>query len=192
MADNLITAYSAIANGLTALLGEEKALAVKLTEIPEVGEQNLAALNQIITDTQNLQAQVQSLITHYTAPTLAAPLIHGVEPAEGTVLGGTAVKIDGHNFTGTNKLWFGLVPCLDFSVVDDSTIDATSPKGLAQGEVFITATNPAGTSATEGDEVSAAFGYFDPQAKDGVAVEGGEVEEDQGVQVADPISRSRW
>jgi hypothetical protein len=51
---------------------------------------------------------------------------------------------------------------VDFSVVNDDTIDATTPKTRISGPTTVFATNPAGTSLAEGDEIAATFTYSDP------------------------------
>lgn len=172
--ENTLNVYTSLQNTLNEVIADSKTLLGSLTANDSVPQEDLDTLTTIVSDCEKMQAQVEGLITHYTAPPSGdVPLIHGITPAEGDILGGTAVIIDGHNFTGVTKLWFGDTPCIDFSVIGDDTIDATSPKTRIVGPVTVFATNLAGTSAGEGDEVSATFTYVDPSAS---PVEGGEGE----------------
>nr|WP_249153943.1 IPT/TIG domain-containing protein [Janthinobacterium lividum] len=75
------------------------------------------------------------------------PTITGVSPASGPATGGTAVTITGTGFTGVTALKFGANNGVSVTVVNATTITATSPSGSA-GTVNVTVTATGGTSAT--------------------------------------------
>jgi hypothetical protein len=74
--------------------------------------------------------------------------VTGVAPNAGPLGGGTTVTITGAGFgNGVTGVRFGLTSASSFSVVNDTTIIATSPAHSA-GTVDVTVTAPSGTSAT--------------------------------------------
>ncbi|WP_425253843.1 IPT/TIG domain-containing protein [Janthinobacterium sp. NFX145] len=75
------------------------------------------------------------------------PTITGVTPASGPASGGTAVTITGTGFTGVTALKFGANNGVAVTVVNATTMTATSPAGSA-GTVNVTVTASGGTSAT--------------------------------------------
>ncbi|MBW3497584.1 putative Ig domain-containing protein [Janthinobacterium sp. NKUCC08_JDC] len=75
------------------------------------------------------------------------PTITGVTPASGPSTGGTAVTITGTGFTGVTALKFGANNGVAITVVNATTMTATSPAGSA-GTVNVTVTASGGTSAT--------------------------------------------
>jgi hypothetical protein len=90
-----------------------------------------------------------------TSPAVAAdhytygpgrPTVTGRAPAAGTRFGGTVVTITGTDFTGATDVRFGTNAATAFTVVNDTTITATSPPGVP-GIVDIQVTTPAGQSA---------------------------------------------
>jgi hypothetical protein len=54
------------------------------------------------------------------------PQIYSIEPDNGDIAGGTALVIEGDNFTGVTAVTIGGVATTAFSVVDDSTIHCTT------------------------------------------------------------------
>ncbi|MDZ5637369.1 beta strand repeat-containing protein, partial [Janthinobacterium sp. GMG1] len=75
------------------------------------------------------------------------PTITAVSPASGPATGGTAVTITGTGFTGVTALKFGANNGVSVTVVNATTMTATSPAGSA-GTVNVTVTASGGTSAT--------------------------------------------
>jgi len=75
-----------------------------------------------------------------------APIVTALSPTLGPAAGGTTVTITGTNFTGASSVRFGVVAATAFTVVNPSTITATSPAGT--GTVDVTVTTPEGTSVT--------------------------------------------
>ena len=78
------------------------------------------------------------------AVSTGAPAVAGLDPTSGPEAGGTQVTISGAGFTGATAVKFGPTAAASFTVVNDSTITATSPAG--SGAVDVTVTTPNGTS----------------------------------------------
>ena len=80
-----------------------------------------------------------------SAPALAqAPTVTSVSPNQGTILGGTPVTITGTNFTGATSVTFGGTAATGITVVNATTITATTPAHAA-GLVNVAVTTPVGT-----------------------------------------------
>ncbi|HEY2665905.1 MAG TPA: IPT/TIG domain-containing protein, partial [Actinomycetota bacterium] len=75
-----------------------------------------------------------------------APVVSGLSPTTGSTAGGASVTISGTNFTGATGVSFGATAAAGFTVNSATSITATSPAAPA-GQVDITVTAPAGTSA---------------------------------------------
>jgi len=74
------------------------------------------------------------------------PAVTAVTPNAGPVAGGSSVVITGSGFTGTTMVKFGTTATATFSVVNDTTINVTTPAhAAALVNVFVT--TPGGTSA---------------------------------------------
>ena len=58
---------------------------------------------------------------------LSPPTVTSLAPTSGTEAGGTPVTITGTGFTGATVVDFGTTSASTFSVVNDTTIDVTSP-----------------------------------------------------------------
>lgn len=78
----------------------------------------------------------------YTAP---VPRVSAIAPASGPQAGGTSVTLTGTLLTGTTSVSFGGVAAAAFTVIDDSTIVATSPSN-PPGAVDVAVTTPVGVS----------------------------------------------
>lgn len=61
--------------------------------------------------------------------------------------GGTAVTVQGLNFSGATDVMFGTTPAISFTVDSATQITATSPPGPSFTTVDVTVTTPQGTSA---------------------------------------------
>ena len=78
-------------------------------------------------------------------------LILGIEPNEGTVVGGEPVTISGSGFSqGNTSLLFGNKKAINVQVVDDSTIHATTPTGAGPGLVDVHVSNDQGQAELKG------------------------------------------
>jgi hypothetical protein len=60
-----------------------------------------------------------------------APRFRSITPDSGPAAGGTAVTLDGDNFTGVTGVSFDGVAGTAFDLVDDNTITVTTPAGTA-------------------------------------------------------------
>ena len=111
-----------------------------------------------------------------TSPTSAADqfsyvaraAVTAVTPNHGPNMGGTTVNITGSHFTGATLVSFGSTSA-GFTVVNDTTIRATSPAGDGTARtVHITVTTPSGTSSTGGaDQFTYADGLVAVTGTDG-------------------------
>ncbi|WP_345718827.1 beta strand repeat-containing protein [Kineosporia mesophila] len=90
----------------------------------------------------------------YVAPQ-STPVLSSVDPASGPEAGGNTVTLTGVGFTGATEVKFGAGPA-SFTVVDDSTVTAVVPAGIA-GAVLVSVTTPNGTT---GGTVS--YSYVEP------------------------------
>lgn len=77
--------------------------------------------------------------------------VNAVSPAYGPDTGGATVWITGTGFTGATQVDFGGVAAQNFTVVDDTTIEATTPSE-PDGTVVVSVTTPAGTTAAASDQ----------------------------------------
>ena len=82
----------------------------------------------------------------FTGTPLGPPTVTAVNPNTGSTSGGTPVVISGTNFNGATVVVFGANPAASFTVVNSTTINATSPAG-AIATVDVRVTTPIGTSA---------------------------------------------
>ena len=83
-----------------------------------------------------------------------APVVTTVSPSSGSSLGGTAVTIDGANFTGATTVEFGSTLGTVVTVVSDTQLTVLSPAGSGS-DVGITVTGPGGSTPS-----SAAWDYI--------------------------------
>src|SRR5690606_3760130 len=81
----------------------------------------------------------------YTEPVDAPSVAEAMDPATGSVEGGTEVTLTGTGFDGATGVEFGGVAGTDFTVVDDFTITVTAPANAA-GEVEVIVLDEAGNS----------------------------------------------
>ena len=92
------------------------------------------------------------------------PTVSSVVPGSGSTAGGTAVTITGTNFVAGAVVTFGSTAATNVSVVNGTTITATTPTGAA-GVATVTVTNPGGQSGI----LPSAFTYIAPPTVSSVA-----------------------
>ncbi len=110
-----------------------------------------AAGNRAILVTVNdgtLKSEAATSTITVVQGTATAPTVSGINPAAGSLSGGTSVTITGSGFTGATSVLFGTKSATSFTVVSDTQITATSPAATTAGAVDVTVVNPVGTSAT--------------------------------------------
>lgn len=78
-----------------------------------------------------------------------APVVTSLQPASGLVTGGTVVTIVGGNFTGTMTVTFDGFAALAVTLVDSTTLQATTP-AHASGPVDVVVGNGNGTATQTG------------------------------------------
>ena len=87
---------------------------------------------------------------------IGAPVITGVTPSSGPAAGGTSVTISGALLTGATSVTIGGIPATSVTVVDDTTITATTPANTP-GPADVAVTTGGGTTTSAG-----AFIYTSP------------------------------
>ena len=108
------------------------------------------AVSITVTNPDGQAGTLMSAFT-YTAP---APDVTGVTPAAGPLAGGTSITITGTHFAAGASVSIGGVPATGVSVINSTTITATTPAHAA-GTVSVIVTNADGQSAT----LASAFSY---------------------------------
>jgi len=91
---------------------------------------------------------------NFTVTPPGSPTITSFSPTSGP--SGTAVTIEGTNFTGTTAVRFGGTASGSFTVVTSTRLTAVVPSGARTGPITVTNANGTGTSATD-FTVTAAF-----------------------------------
>jgi hypothetical protein len=123
-----------------------------------------------VTFTNSPPASTSTLeIVHTGGPTTLArvcfddqpvllPSITQIDPASGTLAGGTTVVITGTNLTGATAVTFGGVAAASFTVDSATQITAVTPAHVA-GAVDVAVTTPGGSDTSSGG-----YTYVDPPA----------------------------
>lgn len=75
------------------------------------------------------------------------PAVTEVQPPEGSIAGGTAMVITGHDLTGATSVTFGASAASSFTVNSDIQITAVAPPATTPGPVDIAVTTVAGTTS---------------------------------------------
>ncbi len=100
---------------------------------------------------------------------VASPAVAAISPAAGPLAGGTVVTISGTSFVDVQAVTFGGHAATAYSVLDPTTITATSPAGTA-GTVDLQVTTVLGASANTGADN---FSYVAGPAVLGLVPDGG-------------------
>ncbi len=109
----------------------------------------------------NTGGQSGSLASAFTY--IAPPTVTSVSPNNGPAAGGTAVTITGTNYAAGATVKFGSTAATNVTVVNSTTITATTPAGSA-GAVTVTVTNSNGLSGS----LASGFTYVVPPTVSGV------------------------
>ena len=104
------------------------------------------AVNVVVTNPGGQSVTLTNGYTYASAPA-PAPTVSSITPNNGTTAGGTPVTINGSNFVSGATVSIGLVAATNVSVVNSTTINATTPAHAA-GTVNVVVTNPDTQSAT--------------------------------------------
>ena len=108
------------------------------------------AVSLTVTSNDEVVSSPVSHIVSVQAEGPGAPAVTGVSPSHGPAAGGTSVTVTGANLSGATEVKFGASAATAVSVVNATTLTATSPAGAAGSTVDVTATTPGGTSAASG------------------------------------------
>ncbi len=105
------------------------------------------AVNAPLAAGATCRVDVEAICRAAAAGNLAT--LASVSPVSGTTLGGTAVTITGTNLTGATGVTFGGAAATAVTVVDATTVTATTPAHAA-GAVDVVVTTPAGSPTLAG------------------------------------------
>jgi len=96
------------------------------------------------------QGDLNTLSNIVPTPQTLNPFIYSVTPNTGTKTGGTSVTISGANFTSVTTIKFGGTNVPSFTIVNSTTITATTPAYAVTGIVDVSAISPFGTATSHG------------------------------------------
>ena len=114
------------------------------TQITATTPAGTAGAANVVVTTPGGTGTGTGLYTYYAAPTVAS-----ISPTSGSTAGGTSVTITGTNFIGATSVTFGGTAATGVTVVNSTTITATTPAGTA-GAVNVVVTTPGGTGTGAG------------------------------------------
>jgi len=89
--------------------------------------------------------------------TQCSPVLNGLAPTGGSILGGTEVVLSGRHLAAASEVAFGGVPATDVEAVDGTTVVAVVPARKSVGTVDVSVTTPFGTVTLAGG-----FNYTSP------------------------------
>ena len=121
------------------------------TSITAIAPPNVAATDDVKV-TNPLGTSSTSSADHFTYTAASAPTVTSLGTTSGYTNGGTAVTINGTNFTGASAVTFGALPALYFLVLSSTQIQAYAPVNTTTGTLDVTVTTPSGTSATSSSD----------------------------------------
>jgi uncharacterized protein YhjY with autotransporter beta-barrel domain len=130
-----VTIGGAAASGVTV---------VNPTTITAITPAGTAGARDVIVTTPGGSGTGSGLYTYIAAPTVTA-----ISPTSGPTAGGTSVTITGTSFTGATAVTIGGAAATGISVVNDTTLMATTPAGAA-GARDVVVTNPVGSGTGSG------------------------------------------
>ncbi len=118
---------------------------VNATTITATTPAHTAGAVDVVVTTSGGTGTGTSLYTYVTPP----PTVASISPANGTTLGGTTVTITGTNLTGATAVTFGGTSAVSITVVNATTITATTPAHTAGAvDVVVTTSGGSGTGAS--------------------------------------------
>ena len=163
------SAYNWSGDVSAASLGTLSSLAnnggTTLTMAIPAGSSAIGAGNATASNTSPVSALDQrGTARSATTPTIGAyeytgsspPTVSSISPSTGTALGGTSVTITGANLTGATGVTIGGVAATSVSIVNSTTITATTPVGSV-GTASVLVTTSIGTNSA-----NTLFTYFIP------------------------------
>jgi hypothetical protein len=133
-------------SGATVTFGTAAATNVTVASSTTITATTPANSAGSVTVTVSESGQSGSLASGFTYA-VPTPTVTGVSPNAGTTAGGTSVTISGTNFLSGATVTFGGSAATAVTVVNSTTITATTPAGSAGG-VTVTVTNAGGGSGS--------------------------------------------
>ncbi len=133
--------------------GIASATSVNATTITAVTPPGLVGASAVTVT--NTDGQSSTIAGGYTYTAAAAPTVSTVVPASGGLLGGTAVTITGSGFVSGATVSFGGLAASSVTVVNATTITATTPAQSTSGAKAILVSNP----DTQSGGLSGAYTY---------------------------------
>ena len=135
-----------IATGATQTYGSASATSLTVVSGTQITDTTTAESAGALTLTEiksnGLSGNLASWFTYIGTPTVSS-----VSPNSGSTSGGTVVTITGANFVGGATVKFGSAAATSVTVVNGTTITATTPAG-STGAVTVTVTNPLSQSGS--------------------------------------------
>ncbi len=117
---------------------------VNSTTITATTPSGTAGAKDVVVTTSGGTGTGTSLFTYYAVPTVT-----GISPSSGSTAGGTSVTITGTNLSGATSVTIGGAAATGVSVVNSTTITATTPAGTV-GAKDVAVTTPGGTGTGTG------------------------------------------
>jgi hypothetical protein len=158
---------TAFVSGATVTLGGTAATSVVIVTATTITATTPAhpagSVNVVVT---NADTQSGSCVACFGF--VAPPAISGISPNSGPTSGGTSVTITGMSFAGGAAVAFGGVAPTSSTVVNATTITATTP-AHATGAVTVTVTNP----DAQTDSCSTCFTFLLPPTLSGISPSSG-------------------
>jgi hypothetical protein len=129
--------------------------AVSSTSITAIAPPGTGAVNVTVT-TPSGSTMLWNGFTYGSSPSDSNPSVSAAVPATGTTAGGDTITITGTALSATTTVTFGGSPASSVSVIDDGTIRAVTPRGLA-GRVNVAVVTNGGAA-----NLADSFTYVEP------------------------------
>jgi hypothetical protein len=133
------------ASGAIVTFGSSSATAVTVVNSSTITATTPAGNAGVVTVTVTVSGQSGSLASGYTY--VVTPTVTSVSPNTGPAVGGTGVTITGTNFASGATVMFGSAAATGVTVVNATTITATTPAGSGAVTVTVTVNGQSGSLA---------------------------------------------
>ncbi|HVU48850.1 MAG TPA: IPT/TIG domain-containing protein [Terracidiphilus sp.] len=153
-------------SGATVTIGGAAATNVTVVNSTKITATTPAGTASAAAVTVTVGGQSGSLPSGFTY--LAPPTVTSLSPSSGPLAGGTSVTITGTNFASGTTVTFGGAAATNITVVNSTTITATTPAGSA-GAATVTVTNSNGLNGN----LTSGFTYVSPPTVTGVSPNSG-------------------
>ena len=147
-----LTGTTSVSFGATAATS---VTAVSSTSITAMVPPGTGAVNVTVT-TPSGSTMLWNGFTYGSSPSDSNPSVSAAVPATGTTAGGDTITITGTALSATTTVTFGGSPASSVSVIDDGTIRAVTPRGLA-GRVNVAVVTNGGVA-----NLADSFTYVEP------------------------------